>query len=155
MKNFLVTLFLATVLCSPATMAADDANEKAIKARRGEMQMRSFNAGPLFAMAKGKMAYDAELATTLANNLSLIAQMKNGRAWRKGSDNESYKGKTRALSKIWTTYPDIGKKGKAFKEAVMNLADNAGNGLDSLKPAVSRLGKSCKGCHDDFRADDF
>ncbi len=33
------------------------------------MQLRSFNAGPLFAMAKGQMAYDAELAKTLANEL--------------------------------------------------------------------------------------
>jgi len=156
MKHFLVTVLVATFLTTPlAALAADDANEKAIKARRGAMQMRGFNAGPLFAMAKGKMAYDAELAKTLANNLSLETQMNNGRMWPKGSDNAAYKGKTRSLPEIWSTYPKVSDAGKAYKQAVTKLVANAGNGLDSLKAAVGDLGKSCKGCHDDFRAKDF
>lgn len=156
MKHFLATVLAATFVTAPiAAMAADDDNEKAIKARRGAMQMRSFNAGPLFAMAKDKMAYDAELAKTLANNLSLETQMNNGRMWPKGSDNVAYKGKTRSLPEIWSTYPKVADAGKAYKQAVTKLVANAGNGLDSLKSAVGDLGKSCKGCHDDFRAKDF
>ena len=153
MKRILITAFWAAALSAP-TMAADDANEQAIKARRGAMQVRNFNAGPLYAMAKGKMAYDAEMARTLANNLSLESQMDSGAMWPKGSDNQAYDGKTRALPDIWTTYPAIGEKGEAYKEAVMKLAADAGNGLDALKASVSDLGKACKSCHDDYRAED-
>jgi cytochrome c556 len=154
MKRTLVTLFVAASLTAPV-IAADDPNEKAIKARRGEMQMRSFNAGPLFAMAKGKMAYDAELAKTLANNLHALTKLDNGRMWPQGSDNATYKGKTRAKPEAWTTYPEVANKGKKFQEAVVKLVSSAGNGLDALKAGVGDLGKSCKGCHDDFRAKDF
>lgn len=131
--------------------AAKDPNLKPIAARQGEMQLRSFNAGPLFGMAKGKIEYDAELASTLANNLLTLTKLNNGRAWKKGTDNKAYPDDTTALPKIWSAGSEIGKKGKAFKKAVEALAMVAGNGLDALKPKVSALGKSCKGCHDDYR----
>ena len=139
-------------LCLVAPVFADkDPNEKAIKARQGEMQLRSFNAGPLFGMAKGKIEYDAELAAKLAGNLKLMLDLDMGRAWPGGSDNANYPGKTTALPKIWETYPEISEYGKRYKEAVNNLAAVAGNGQDALKSAIGPLGKSCKGCHDDFR----
>ena len=131
--------------------AAKDPNEKAIKARQGVMQLRAFNAGPLFGMAKGKMDYNAELASTLANNLVLLNKMDSSRQWPKGSGNDAYSGKTAALPEIWSTYPEIAEKGKAYVNAVTELAAVAGNGVDALKSKISALGKSCKGCHDDFR----
>lgn len=142
---------IIAVLFFTSTYAADDPLMKAIKARQGEMQLRSFNAGPLFAMAKGKIDYDAELANKLAGNLKLMLDLDNGRAWAQGSDNEKYPGKTRALPKIWTTYPEIGDYGKKFAMAVNDLAMVAGNGADALKSKLGALGKSCKGCHDEFR----
>jgi cytochrome c556 len=123
----------------------------AIKARQGEMQLRAFNVGPLFGMAKGKIDYDAGLAAKLAGNLKLMLDLDNGRAWAKGSDNEHYKGKTTALPKIWTTYPEIADYGKKYVAAVNDLAAVAGNGADALKSKMGALGKSCKGCHDEFR----
>jgi len=147
------TICLAIIglsLMIPA-FAAKDPNLKAIKARQGVMQLRSFNAGPLFGMAKGKIAYDTELASMLANNLLMMTKINNGRAWPKGSDNVAYKGKTTSLPEIWSTYPEIADKGKAYVKAVTELAAVAGNGVDALKSKIGALGKSCKGCHDDFR----
>ena len=131
--------------------AAKDPNLNLIKARQGEMQLKSFNAGPLFGMAKGKIEYNAELASMLANNLLLQTKLDIGRAWAKGTDNETYFGETDARPEIWTTYPKIAEKGKAYVKAVTELAAVAGNGLDALKSKVGALGKGCKGCHDDFR----
>jgi len=133
------------------SFAAKDPNLKLIAARKGEMQLRSFNAGPLFGMAKGKMEYDAELATTLANNLLTLTKLNNGRAWKKGTDVGAYPDDTTALAKIWSANSGVGDKGRAFKKAVDELAMVAGDGIDALKPKVGALGKSCKGCHDDFR----
>jgi len=146
-----LSLLLVGLALSVPGIAAQDPNEKAIKARQGEMQLRSFNAGPLFGMAKGDIPYDAELAKTLAGNLKLMLDLDNGRAWPKGSDIDNYPGDTTALAKIWTTYPEIGNYGKKYKEAVSDLAAVAGDGRDALKSKIGALGKSCKGCHDEFR----
>lgn len=146
-----IILLLAFIGLTSTGFAANDPNEKAIKARQGEMQLRSFNAGPLFGMAKGQIEYDAELASKLAGNLKLMLDLDNGRAWAAGSHNEAYPGKTTALPKVWDTYPEISEYGKNYAKAVSELAAVAGNGLDALKPAVGDLGKACKACHDDFR----
>ncbi len=142
---------ISLTFMAPAIGAKKDPNLKLIKARQSDMKIRSFSAGPLFGMAKGKIEYDAELASRLANNLLLLTQLDMGRAWAKGTDSVAYKGKTSALPKIWTTYPKIGKYGKKFVTAVKELSAVAGNGLDALKSKVGPLGKSCKGCHDEFR----
>jgi len=147
-KICLVIIGLSFII--PA-FAAKDPNLKLIKARQGEMQLKSFNAGPLFGMAKGKVEYNAELAAMLANNLLLQTQLDMGRAWAKGTDNVAYEGKTAALPEAWSTYPEIADKGKAYVKAVTELAPVAGNGLAALKSKISALGKGCKGCHDDFR----
>ena len=144
-------LLLIVLALTPPGFAGQDPKLDAIKARQGEMQLRAFNAGPLFAMAKGDMAYDAALASKLAGNLKLLLDLDNGRAWMKGTDNEAYAGKTTTLPKLWTTYPEIGEYGKKYGSAVNELAAVAANGADALKSKIGALGKACKGCHDEFR----
>ena len=146
-----VCLLLAGLALAIPSFAAKDPNLKLLKARQGEMQLRAFNVGPLFGMAKGKIEYDAALASKLANNLKTQLSLDIGAAWKQGTDTDAYPGKTTALGKIWTTYPEIGNYGKKYAEAVNELADAAGNGLDALKPKISAVGKTCKGCHDEFR----
>lgn len=131
--------------------AAKDPNINAIKARQGEMAIRAFNVGPLFAMAKGKRDYDPVLASKLAGNLKLLLDLDTSRDWPQGSDNKSYPNKTHALPAIWTTYPEIGKYGKKYATAVDELNEVAGNGLGALRSKAGALGKSCKGCHDEFQ----
>ncbi len=144
-------LLVIGITLSASAYSARDPLENAIKARQGEMQLRQFNLGPLFGMAKGKIDYDAEMANKLAGNLKLMLDLDNGRAWAQGSDNENYADKTRALPKIWTTYPEIADYGKKFAMAVNEMAAVAGDGRDALKSKLGAVGKSCKGCHDEFR----
>lgn len=144
-------LIIGLSFTAPAFAAKDDPNLKLIKARQGDMQIRAFSAGPLFGMAKGKIPYNAEMAGKLANNLKTMLEVDMGRAWKKGTDNKAYAGKTAALPEIWSTYPEVKEKGKAYAKAVKELAAVAGNGLDALKGKIGALGKGCKGCHDDFR----
>lgn len=58
-RTLLITISVAIGFIDLAR-AADDLVKKAIKARRGVMQVRSFNAGSLFAMAKGDIEYDRQ-----------------------------------------------------------------------------------------------
>ena len=133
--------------------AAKDPNEKAIKARKAVMTLQSWYAGPLFMMAKGDMDYDAEMAKIYAEHLDAMANVEGGAMWPQGTDNGAYEGKTRALPEIWTTYPEVAKKGEALSEAAAALAAVAGDGLDALRSKIGPVGKACKGCHDDFRAE--
>jgi cytochrome c556 len=141
-------------LMSGAAIAKDDPNEKAIEARHGEMELRAFYAGPLFGMAKGKIPYDAERAATLANNLQILMKLDKSGFWPKGSDVDSYPEKTTTKKALWETYPEVAEYGKKYKTAVDELAAEAGNGVDALRSKVGALGKSCKGCHDEYRQKD-
>ena len=140
-----------TLGASVVAIAADSPEEKAVKARQGLMQVYSFNMGIMSAMAKGKMPYDAEMASNAAANLLAAVSMKNGPMWPAGSDEDSVEG-SRAKATLWSTYPEVAEKGKAMMSASTDLASVAGNGLDALKGAMGPVGKGCKGCHDDFRA---
>ena len=133
--------------------AAKDPNEKAIKSRQSVMSLQSWYAGPLFQMAKGDMEYDAAMAGTYAAHLNIMANLDGGAMWPPGTDNGAYAGKTRALPEIWSTYPAVGEKDQALKDAAAALAEVAGDGLDALRSKVGAVGKACKGCHDDFRAE--
>ena len=108
---------------SAHNFAADkDPNLGLIKARQGDMQLRAYSAGPLFAMAKGKMPYDAEKAAILANNLMLLIQLDVGGAWAPGTANDMYPGKTQAVPETWSTYPKVAEAGKKYRAAVEELA---------------------------------
>lgn len=146
-------LLLVSLSFMAPVSAAKDPEESAIDARQGEMQLRAFNTGPLVAMAKGDIPYDAEMAGTLANNLKVLLSLDNGRAWMKGSSNEDYPDKTEALPAVWDSGSEIGDRGEAYAQAVNELADTAGQGLDAMRPGVVNLGDACKACHDDYRED--
>ena len=156
MKMMIKVLAATSVLLAGASIssAADDGPFTAeITARQAVMQVYKFNLGQLAAMAKGTVPYDAAAATTAATNLNLAAQMNNGAMWPQGSDltNAALTVKTLAKPEGWTTWPAIMEKQKAFVEAAAGLAQVAGTDLDSLRGGLGPVGKSCKGCHDDYR----
>lgn len=153
MRNIFRLVLSAVLLAFFAgTAVSQDANEKAIKARKAVMQIYSFNLGQLGAMAKGEMDYNAELASILANDLLATVNMDNRAMWPQGSGEDAYPGKTRALPALWTTFPAVLEKQKALREATEKLAAAAGSGLDGIKANMGGVGNGCKGCHEEFRA---
>ncbi|MGB7181813.1 MAG: cytochrome c [Burkholderiaceae bacterium] len=150
--------FLAGAIALPGAYA--HAQEKkgphtsAIKARQGLMQIQGHSMGILGGMAKGNIPYDAKQASDAAYNLQLTSLVMQGAMWPKGSEKDAagLTEKTSAKPEIWSTYPKITEKNKAFKEAADELVKVAGNGLDALKGGLGPVGKSCKGCHDDYKA---
>lgn len=156
MKKIAQSLFsVAVVGASWMAVAADEGpHDRAIKARQAQMQLYGFNVGVLSAMAKGQRDYDADVAAEAAGNLASLTNLGGSQLWPQGSDSETAgNAENRALPKIWETYPEIAEDGKALKDAAASLAAVAGNGLDEMKGALGDVGKSCKGCHDDFRAE--
>lgn len=148
----LLAIGLGTLMLTSTTGADDHTPFAAeIKARQSVFQVYKYNMGLLGAMAKGETEYNAQVAVDAAWNLNAASMMKNGTMWPPGSDNSAVEG-TRALPEIWSTYPAIVEKGKALTDASTALVAVAGNGLDELRGAMGAVGKSCKGCHDDYRA---
>ena len=154
-RKLAICACIAGLLASaPSAFAEDGPHDKAIKARQAMFQLYGFNIGILGAMAKEKMPYDAAIATEAANNLSVAANLGQSQLWPQGSDNATEgNASTRALPAIWETYPAIAEKGDALKTAVAALVPVAGNGLAALQGAMGDVGGSCKGCHDDYRAE--
>lgn len=155
-KNLRYRLPAAVIMLAVSTLvlAADGPHDKAIKARQAMFQLYSFNIGILSAMAKGKRDYDADVAREAAENLQAAANLGQSQFWPQGSDSATDgNARTRALPEIWSTFPAITEKADALKTASAALVPVAGNGLEALQGAMGDVGASCKGCHDDFRAE--
>ncbi len=152
-KTIVNTLGIALLSFASLGIAAEP-YEAEIKARQAFMQVLKFNLGIVGDMAKGKRDYDAKLAESVAKNVHAASLMDNGAMWPKGSDNTNadLTIKTAALPKIWSNFPEVVEKHKAWIEASTALAANAGKGLDALREYVVPVAKSCQSCHKSFRA---
>jgi len=64
-------------------------------------------------------------------------------------------GKTRAKAEIWRTPRDFAAKTRDFDLAARSLNAAAAAGeVAAAKGAFANLGKSCKACHDTYRAEE-
>lgn len=62
-------------------------------------------------------------------------------------------GKTRAKAEIWQKPEDFAAKDKTFHEAALAFKAAADSGdVAAIKAQAGELGKSCKACHDPYRA---
>lgn len=134
--------------------AEDGPHDKAIKARQAMFQLYGFNIAILSDMAKGKRDYDATIASEAAATLDVAANIGQSQFWPAGSDNATDgNARTRALPEIWENFADVSEKAEDLKNASAALASVAGNGLEALQGAIGDAGASCKGCHDNYRAE--
>ena len=150
-------MLVAVAVTGPmAALAQDkDAADKAIDARRGFMQIVVKEAGPLFGMAKGEMAYDAAAAQANADNLNALIQYDLTRLLVEGSSNADKAGKTRVLPAALADMDGVGKALDGLRTAVANVAAEASKGQAELAAAVGEMGKACGDCHNTFRAKEF
>jgi len=120
--------------------SADD--EGAIKHRQAVMKAVGGNMGAMVAILKGQVGFmeDMPLHARAMNELAQIS----AKVFPEGSDF----GETDALEAIWEKPEDFKKAVQAFQVAAGALNKVAGSGD---RGAIGNLGKSCKGCHDDFR----
>jgi cytochrome c556 len=149
----------AAILAVPTVALTDDhepsPEDVAIDHRRTFMQLVWRDFGPLGAMAKGEMEYDADAAQAHANNLRALSSYNPTNLFMANTSNADRPGDTRALPAIWENLGGFLEDYGTFANAMSALADAAGQGHGELAAAVGEAGKSCGGCHDDFRAKDF
>jgi cytochrome c556 len=137
--------------CLPAA-AQFQKPEDAIKYRQSAFTVMGAHVGRIGAMAQGRVPFDAKAAADNAVIVSAMARLPFtafGEGTDKGMPN-------RAKPEIWK---DAAKFKAASDKMVAEIAKletaaKAGN-LDAIKAAMGGVGGSCKGCHDDFRAEKY
>jgi cytochrome c556 len=135
---------IATALPAAAQFAKP---EDAIKYRQSAMALQNATLGRVFAMANGRVPFDAKVA---AENIEVVVMLNKLQfaAFTEGSD----MGNTNAKPIVWTQKDKFNAEIKRNQEAVAKLAAAGKTGdLEQIKAAVGAVGQSCKSCHDEFR----
>ncbi len=138
-----------TVTFGGAAALADPS--AAVEARQAQFKLFSFNVGAIAPMAQGNVEYDSEVAAMAAANLEALVNLDQSRKWPEGSDNAAFDG-TRALPAIWEDLEDFGVKMTALQDAVDDLVEVAGDGLDPMRGALGPVANACSACHQAYRA---
>ena len=149
MKRLLVAL-VATLgaLASLPAAAQFQKPEDAIKYRQSAMALQSAHLGRVFAMANGRVPFDAKAANDNIEIVSMLNTRLQFAAFIEGSD----KGNTRAKPEIWAENDKWNAAVSKSQDDVTKLvvAGKSGN-LDQIKAAVGGVGQSCKACHDNYQ----
>ena len=70
------------------------------------------------------------------------------------TDTSAYKVKTEALAKVWSEREAFEKRIKNLSLASEKLIKIAASGDEkAMRAAIGGVGKTCGGCHDDFKED--
>jgi len=149
MRAKLLTAVLGVSLISASlatSVARADMAEDAIKYRQAVFTAFRWHFGAMGAMVRGKVDYDAEQFAHHATQFAALTRMpKEG--FIEGSDF----GDTEAKAELWENMDDVSARfDKLMVDADALLAATGGS-LDDVKGAFGAVGKSCKGCHDNYR----
>lgn len=145
----LAALGLATALPAAAQFQKP---EDAIKYRQAAFTVMASHFGRLAGMAQGRIPFDAGQATENAALVSTMAPLAKA-GFGAGTDMGRPQ---RALPEVWSKPAEFKAAYDDMLAAVAKLDTAAKSGsLDNLKGAVGEVGKSCKSCHDNFRAEKY
>lgn len=149
MNKKLFSIGLALVLGAGYSLTAfsQAKPETLVKQRQAAMTLQGKYWGPLSAMAQGKIPYNAEVVARNAGFLEALSKMP----WD-GFNASTKDVKSQALPAV---FADTAK----FKEAQDHLqsevsklvAVSKGGDEAAVKAQLSATGKTCGGCHENFR----
>lgn len=144
-----------TLLCLSALLAFGasannfESADDAIHYRQSAFGLIAYQFGDMSAMLKGKKEFNADVFAKRAENVAALSKLP-AEGFIAGSD----KGNTEALGKIWENQADFDSRMSEFQENAAKLAVAAkGTDKDAIKAAFMNTGKSCKGCHDNYKKD--
>jgi len=152
-----IAIALSIAAAGASTVAyAQMKPEDAIRARQAVMRVIALNFGPVAQMAQGKLPWNKDMFVANALRLEAIWGMQPARFFVPGSDAAVAGSKiasfTDSRPEIWSSADKFKAANDRMGEAVANLAKAARAGDEAaMKTAAGALGKTCGGCHDDFR----
>lgn len=155
MKRLSLLAALASTL--PLAALAQPKPEDSIRARQAIMRVIALNFGPLGKMGSGEAPYNKDAFQANAARIEAIWAMNPAQHFPAGTDKPVAGAKiasfTDAKPEIWSKPAEFKSAIDRASQAVKGLADAARSGDEkAMRAAAGELGKSCKGCHDDFRS---
>ncbi len=126
--------------------------ENAIEYRQRVMTMMANHFGRIGAMVQGKVPFDAEAA---ADNAAIVATLSHlpFAAFDEDADNGM---PNRAKPEIWSQSAKFKDPASKLQTEAKKLEPAARRGdAAAVKTAFGGVGKECKACHDDFRAEKY
>lgn len=130
----------------PAAASAQDAPPMG-EYRTAVMQSIRHHNGALRQILEGEVPFEAHVVqhARAIRDLSVMA----GDMFPEGSGEG-----TRAKPEVWTDHEGFMDKLRAFQAAAASLAESAEGGDEAaVQNAAGDLGRSCRGCHTDYRAE--
>jgi cytochrome c556 len=121
--------------------------ETLVKQRQAKMILQGKYFGPLVAVAQGKIAYDAALVQRNAGFLDNLTRM----AWD-GYDPSTRNEKSRTLPAVYDNNAKFREYASQLEYQTSRLvALSKGADEAAVKAQIGAIGKTCGGCHEDFR----
>jgi cytochrome c556 len=145
-------LFAAGVAVILGTSVAHNASaqvkpEILVKQRQAVMTLQGKYFGPLAAVAQGKAPYNAAAVQRNAGFLDNLSRM----AWD-GFDPGTRNEKSRALPAVYDNSAKFRENASRLENETSKLAALSRSGDEAaVKAQIGAVGKTCGGCHDDFR----
>ena len=154
-KTVLAISVSASIVIANTSMAQTASSEKhaiyATELRQSVFKLLGSNMGPLGAMARGKKPLDAKVVEKNAIRINQLSLMI---ADYSRTDTSKYSVKTEALATIWQESDNYAKAIEKLTVASSNLISAAKtNDESAIKKAIGGVGKTCGGCHDNFKQD--
>jgi cytochrome c556 len=141
------SIALGAVLTSVLGISLAFAQANPIKERQAIMEANGKSMKTASDMAKGEKPYDAAAAGAAMKAIHDSVD-KFVSLFPEGTEKG---GETRAKAEIWKNKQDFTDWGKQLKEDATKAQAAAAGGLESFKTVVADMGKTCGGCHKDYR----
>ncbi len=122
--------------------------EVLVKQRQSAMTLIGKYFGPIAGMPSGKAPYNADTVARNAGYLDVLVKMP----WDGFTENTKDE-KTRALPAVFTDTAKFKEGSDRLQSMVAQLAKVSKGGDEAaVKAAIADVGKTCAGCHENFRA---
>ena len=156
LKKSILAITVTTCMAVTTTSIAQPAKSEkqanyATEVRQSVFKLLGSNMGALGAMAKGKIPVNASVAEKNAIRINQLSLMV---ADYTRIDTRKFKVKTAALDNVWQDpehFSQAIKKLTVASSALIAAAETKNE--SAIKKAVGGVGKTCGGCHDDFKED--
>jgi cytochrome c556 len=147
-KTLAVSLVALSTLLAGGNALADAKADRLVKQRQAVMILQSKYFGPMGNMAKGKMAYNAEIVKRNTAYIDALSQM----AWD-GFNPSTKDSKSRALPAVYSQADKFLAEQEKFQDNVMKLRTMVERGDQAILTQISNVDKDCRSCHKSFRAE--
>ena len=149
--KFKLAVAMLSVSLAAGSAVAQVKPDDAIKFRQSGFTFMAWNMARIKANVDG--TYNKEEVIKAANAIQAIANSGMGALYLPGTDKGKGWEETRAKSNIWTEQEKLGKAAMAFNKEANEMAKVAQTGdAAAVGAQLGKLGGTCKGCHDDFKA---